>query len=75
MTEFAFTTEQAPGAILNGTVIEKINSKVLDGHPDGSLGKVIGSLGPMVGTYAYFVEWDDMPGVPVGIVGSRIRPS
>ncbi len=75
MAEFVFTSEQAPGAILNGTVIEKVASEADDAHPDGSLGKVVGSLGPMDGTYAYFIEWDDMPGVPVGIASWKIRPS
>jgi hypothetical protein len=26
------------------------------------------------GTYGYFVAWDDMPGMVVGVTGNRIRP-
>ncbi len=65
-------TGQAPGAIPNGTVIEKVNSAPGDGHLDGSLGRVIGSEAVAVG-YAYFIEWNDVPGVPVGVLGQRIR--
>jgi hypothetical protein len=28
-----------------------------------------------VGTFAYFVEWQDAPGVPVFILAARLRPS
>lgn len=71
----AFTTEQAPGAILNGTVVQKVKSEAADTHSDGSLAKVVGSIGPFEdqgATYGYFVEWDDMPMVPVFIAGDRV---
>ncbi len=68
-----YTTNQEPGAILNGTRTEKVTSAVDDAHRDGAQGTVLGSVRPRIG-YAYFVEWDDMPGVPVGIAGYRIRP-
>ena len=67
-----YTTNQEPGAILNGTRIEKVNSAADDTRRDGSQGKVRGSVRARSG-YAYFAEWDDMPGVPVGIAGYRIR--
>lgn len=44
--EIIYTTEQAPGALPNGTLIEKVNSKPGDAHPDGSRGTIIGSWGP-----------------------------
>ena len=75
-----FTNKQAPGALANGTSIEKVGSEPGDGHQDGAKGKIVGSIGPVdpspeyAGRYAYFVEWDDMPGLPVGVSDHRIRP-
>ncbi len=71
-----FTTDQAEGAIPNGTLVAKVNSEEGDTHGDGARAKVLGSIGPVAGLpdpYAYFVEWLDLPGVPVGIAGHRIR--
>lgn len=73
-----FTTQEAPGAIRNARRIEKVNSEPGDAHPDGTKGRVLGSIGPfydarLPSPYAYFVDWDDMPGVPVAIAGHRIR--
>ena len=74
-----FTTEQAPGAWLNGTRVAKCQSAPGDAHQDGALATVLGSMGPADvddghgPSYAYFVEWDDHPGVPVGIAGWRLR--
>ena len=77
--EVVFTTKEAPGALRNGTIVEKVNSEPGDRHQDGAQGTIMGSVGPVdvpgIPTrYAYFVVWDDMPGVPVGIAGHRIRP-
>ncbi|MFQ5874778.1 MAG: hypothetical protein ACE5JL_13425 [Dehalococcoidia bacterium] len=72
-----FTTDQAPGAIPNGTRVEKINSEPGDGHPDGTTGRVIGSVAVedprLPARYVYFVEWVDLPAVPVAVGDNRIR--
>ncbi len=73
-----YSTNQAEGAIPNGTVIEKVGSEGGDAHKDGARGRVLGSIGPSKvpgydDVYAYFVVWDDMPGVPVGVRELRIR--
>jgi hypothetical protein len=69
---------QAPGAIPNGASVVKIGSKPPDMHQDGAPAIVLCSVGPIPyrgdpKTYGYFVEWADLPGVPVFIEGSRIR--
>ncbi len=73
---------QAPGAIPNGRRIEKSKFESGDYHPIGAKGKVLSStlVPPEVEAdvgkgekYAYFVEWDSHPGVPVAVMGSRIR--
>lgn len=58
--------------------MEKTLSEDGDTHGDGARAKVVGSIGPLndpglPAPYAYFVEWLDLPGVPVGIGGHRIR--
>ena len=71
----AFTSDQAPGAIANGALVEKVNSGPGDAHTDGARATVVGSFGPvsLPDRYFYFVEWEDYPGLPVGIGGHRIR--
>lgn len=78
--------DEAPGALPNGTRVEKINSEPGDAHPDGTQGRVVGSWGPLDDEtkeqlkekglppcdYFYFVEWDDIPDIPVGIADRRI---
>ena len=77
---FGYIGKEAPGAIPNGTVVEKINSIAHeDGHVDGSRAKVAGSMCPTddplaPDRFAYFVEWDDLPATYVFIAGHRIRP-
>lgn len=71
-TSVAFTTEQAAGAWPNGTRVQKKNSKTDDGHADGALGTVLGSIGAG-GLLGYFVEWDDRPGLPVFTAGPRLE--
>lgn len=79
-----FTREEAPGAYENGTRIEKTNSAPGDGHHDGETGTVLGSLSaqdavnelgaqPKDSDLAYFIEWDDMPRMAVGIGSARIK--
>lgn len=73
----AHCTNQAEGAIKNGSRIEKCNTAGDDAHPDGSLGTVLGSLGPVnvdgLNGYLYCVEWDDRPGLPVFVSSPRIK--
>lgn len=69
---------EAPGAIPNGTRVRKAREDVSgDLTPLGMQGTVLAShllpegadvsspLGIPV-KYAYFVEWDDKPGLPIG---------
>jgi len=70
-----YTTDEAPGAIANGTRIAKQKSTSGDAHQDGALAIVLGSKAGPNGTYLYFVEWDDSPGLPVAIRGDRITPA
>jgi len=76
-----------------GTRVKKINTKPGDSHQDGTLGTVVGALGPTTGSqraeliielakrgidgdveYVYWVEWDDMLGIPVAITDNRVEP-
>jgi hypothetical protein len=70
-----------------GTRIEKANSEPLDGHRDGAQGVILSFAGRLEAghrlgnallvpetVWAYFIEWDDMPGVPVGIATKLSRP-
>jgi hypothetical protein len=76
-------TKQAEGAIPNGTMVEKINSKPgEDGHDDGALARVMGSLLIPPGMtfpwgeakYLYCVTWKDDPAKrPVFIVDWRVK--
>ena len=77
---FIYTLDQAAGALLNGTRVQKVNSEPGDGHQDGACGTVIGSVeaGQVPGfsdRYVYFVAWEDAPGagVPVGIREGRLK--
>lgn len=69
-----YTTNEESGALTNGTRIFKTLSEEGDGHPDGSLGTVIGSIAKD-GLLAYFVQWDNEPGagLPVGVAAHRIK--
>jgi hypothetical protein len=66
------TTAQAKGAWPNGTRCRKVKSAKGDTHNDGALCTVLGSVrdGSLLG---YFVEWDDFPGLPVGIMADRLE--
>jgi len=71
--------EQAPGAIPNGTLVEKCRTEPGDTHRDGERGTVYGSMGPApvpgLGErcYVYWVEWERHPGIPVAVADYRIR--
>ncbi len=75
-----FIAGSADGAIPNETRIAKVGTEEGDAHKDGATGKILSSHGPipagkgiLSGQYGYFVEWDDMPGLPVFVVGFRIK--
>lgn len=71
----AFTREQTPDALANATRVRKVRSEPGDGHPDGALGTVLGSISdPCVrdGVPMYFIEWDTRPRVAVGTVGWKV---
>ena len=76
-----FTRDTAEGALANDTRIRKVLSEPGDGHQDGALGAIIGSMGPfnLHGfpniRYLYFIEWDDMPGMPIGMHEGKLEPA
>jgi len=63
---------QAEGAIPNGTRVEKVKSDPDDGHQDGDTATVRGSISTFENRYLYAVEFDDVPGVKIVIISSRI---
>jgi hypothetical protein len=73
---------QAEGAWPKGARVRKVNSVKDDGHDDGALATVVGSL-PIPEDvkedmeepcdYFYFVAWDDLPYLPVGVSGGRLE--
>lgn len=72
-----YVTAQAEGAFPNGCRVIKKEKKEGDGHDVGARATVIGSMKAPEGgrskvTYFYFVVWDDMPSVAVGIADYRI---
>jgi hypothetical protein len=68
-----FTTEEYPGALRNGTVIEKATFEQGDGTPIGAKGRVLGSMGhPEIGV-GYFVEWEARPRMAVFAEARQIR--
>ena len=76
----AFTSQQAEGALPNGSRIMKIDQSADDGAPRGTRGTVLGSLDAANhdldpgthGKFFYFVEWDTMPRVAVTCIGSKL---
>lgn len=64
--------EDAEGALPRGVRIVKIASNEGDGHELGARGKVLASVSEPGLGMAYFVEWDDMPGVRVFVVAEKI---
>lgn len=71
------TDKEAFGALPNGTRVVKKNSEPDDAHTDGETGTIRGSIGAAGSAdgicYGYFVEWDNLPGIPVFIVDTRIE--
>lgn len=68
----AYIDEDADGALPRGVRVIKIGSEDGDGHPDGSRGKILGSVSDPEQGIAYFVEWDDSPRVPVLVIAHKI---
>jgi len=73
----AFTRSQAGNAEFpNGARIRKAREEPGDRTPLGTCGTVLGSISnPLVrgGMVFYFVEWDDMRRVAVGVIASKIE--
>jgi hypothetical protein len=70
--------DQAPGALPNGTRVRKCWAEPSDTNPVGTMGVVIGSLGPMDPPvngirYGYFVCWDPRPELPVFCIEKKIE--
>ena len=75
---FVYSSDEAKGALRNGTRVEKQNSEPKDGHPNGERGEIMGSMGPLdvpiLGCrYGYFVMWDGTPGIPVFTMESKVK--
>lgn len=69
---------QAPGALPNGTRVEKVGFEDGDSHEPGQQGTIIGSVGPhdymeRKEVYGYFVCWDDRPALPVFTASWKLR--
>jgi hypothetical protein len=72
----AFTRAQAPGAMDNGTRVEKCASEEGDGNPDGSLGTILGSFSDARierGALLYFVEWDERPTWAIAVMAFKLK--
>lgn len=81
-----FIPGEAPGAIPNGSRVVKVWAEKADDHQVGAKATILSSMGPMDaalaaaagrgdldGEYAYFVEWDDLPGIPVFTRGKKLQ--
>jgi hypothetical protein len=69
----AFTRDEYPGALRNGTPVVKVTFERGDAHPIGTRGVVLGSVGhPEIGI-GYFVEWETLPRHAVLVVSGKIR--
>lgn len=67
-----FTRHEQMGCWRNGTRIVKTMAEPGDTHPIGAKGTVLGSVYVPTQGVGYFVEWDDMPRVAVGVVAAKI---
>ncbi len=75
---FVYSSAEAEGAMPNGTFVVKQNSEPGDGHPDGEVGKIVGSMGPLdepvLGCrYGYFVIWEGNQEVPVWTMETKLK--
>ncbi len=80
---------QDEGEWPKGTRVRKVRSEPGDTHQDGAPGTIVGALGPIAAeiraellakkaitedvVWFYWVVWDDIPGVPVGIMDCRLE--
>lgn len=64
--------EDADGALPRGIRVVKIAEDRGDRHELGARGKILASMNEPGLGLAYFVEWDDMPGVRVFVVAKKI---
>jgi hypothetical protein len=69
----AFTTDEANGAMKNGTRVMKFTSEAGDLTPTGTHGSIRGSLYYQDTGYFYFIEWDNKPKTVVGCTGFKLR--
>ena len=69
----AFTREQVPGAILNGTRIVKVKCEEGDTRLLGVKGAILGSVNHPPEGIGYFVEWDDAPKLAVFVIAWKIE--
>lgn len=81
---------QDKGRWPRGTRVKKVCSEPGDTHQDGALGTIVGAWGPFSPVQRaeiiiklgisedieciYWVEWDDIPGIPVALADYRIEP-
>lgn len=75
-TDAIYTDDHAEGAWPNGTPVIKINSESADAHPNGTLGVIIGSVGPFPFngnlTYGYIVLFEGEV-IPIGCIGTKLQ--
>jgi hypothetical protein len=73
------SVDKLEGSYAAGDRVRKVGSDERDAHRDGAAGRVLKVLPVSIPTdndgqeFAYFVEWDDLPGMPVFIRGSRLE--
>jgi hypothetical protein len=73
--EYAYSVNQAEGALLNGSFVRKIKGEEGDDHVEGTRGVVIGSIttGDSEVPYGYFIRFDGVNDFPRFIAGSRVE--
>jgi hypothetical protein len=68
-------TSQAPGSWAIGATVRKVNGRPNDRHPDGTLGRICGSLdvreARKAAAYLYCVIWPDDPDKPVFVADTH----
>lgn len=66
---------QAKGAWPNDTRVIKQCSDEADTNPDGTEGRILGSVvdGLLPRKFGYFIEWDTYPGAPIFCQGHKLR--
>lgn len=77
----AHVNTTAPGAWPRNTRVKKRNSEAGDATPNGTGGRVLGSLASPLElrnaypdlSYCYFVEWDDKPGIAIGTIDLKVE--